>query len=287
MEGPLELVKAEIDMKKIILVLLALALLSQTADAFGFKWKSIPVDGSRTGVSAPNATNASTAIGTFDGSTYVAPNGRRFKKNSATAKAARLMLDAQLGMADLKEVAGYCPKGLRRTRPENVLGDWIVDILMEATEKEVGKKVDIGVTNHGGIRVDMPQGEVLKDDLLAMLPFKNYLCYLTMSGENVIKFFEDMADNMQVIGGASVKIKDGKILELLVGGEPVDPEKTYGIASIDFLLDGGDDIFVARNADSLILTEVMIYDAVLSYVREMTASGKMIEKELDNRVVEL
>ena len=108
-----------------------------------------------------------------------------------------------------------------------------------------------------------------------------------MSGENVIKLFDAMADHMQVIGGATVKIKDGKIQELLIGGEPVDPSRTYGIASIDFILNGGDDIFVARNADSLIQTDILIYDAVLDYVRKLTASGKMIEKVTDYRVVNL
>lgn len=275
-------------MKKELAIIAFAALLSALpAHAFGFKWRSVPVKASMTGVTAPTATNADTAIGAFDGKTYVAPNGRRFKKNSSAAKAARLILDAQPALAELKEVVGYCPEGLERTRPENVLGDWLVDILMEATEKEVGRKVDIGVTNHGGIRIDMPQGDVLKDDLLSMFPFKNYLCYLTMSGENVMKFFDSMAGNMQVIGGASVKIKDGKIQELLIGGEPVDPARTYGIASIDFLLNGGDDIFVARNADSLVQTEVLIYDAVLEYVNRLRAEGRMIEKKTDNRVVNL
>lgn len=274
-------------MKRLIITFLALAVISQPSEAFGFKWKSVPVKASMTGVTAPTATNAATAIGTFDGKTYVAPNGRRFKKKTSTAQAAALMLDAQPAMADLKEVVGYCPKGMKRTRPENILGDWMVDILMEATEKEVGQKVDIGITNHGGIRIDMPEGEILKDDLLSMFPFKNYLCYLTMTGENVIKLFEAMADHLQVVGGVKVTTKDGEIVELLVGGEPVDPTKLYGIASIDFLLNGGDDIFVARNADSLIQTEVLIYDAVLEYVNRLTAEGKMIEKEPDNRVVVL
>lgn len=274
-------------MRKLFIVLLVLAFSAQVSGAFGFKWKSVPVNASMTGVTAPTATNADKAIGTFDGKTYVAPNGRRFKKNTSTAKAAALMLAAQPEMAELKEVVGYCPTGLDRSRPENVLGQWMVDILMEATGNEVGKKVDIGITNHGGIRIDMPQGDVLKDDLLSMFPFKNYLCYLTMSGENVIKLFDAMADHMQVIGGATVKIKDGKIQELLIGGEPVDPSRTYGIASIDFILNGGDDIFVARNADSLIQTDILIYDAVLDYVRKLTASGKMIEKVTDYRVVNL
>lgn len=274
-------------MRKAAVFFLAVLLAEMPAHAFGFKWKSVTMDASRTGVTAPAADDADTAIGVFDGKTYVAPNGRRFRKNTATARAAALMLAAQPEMSGMKEVVGYCPEGLMRTKPENILGDWLVDILMEATQKEVGRKVDVGILNHGGIRIDMPAGKVLKDDLLSMLPFKNYLCYVTMSGENVTRLFESMAGNLQVIGGARVKVKDGEIRELLIGGEPVDPARMYGIASIDFLLNGGDEIYVARNAESLIQTDVMIYDAVLEYTRELSASGKMIEKVPDNRVEEL
>lgn len=275
------------NMKKFSLVLLMVALASQATGAFGFKWKSIPVDGSRTGVTSPMVNNVDKAIGTFDGSTYVAPNGRRFKKNTATARAAKLMLDAQPEMAALKEVVGYAPKRISRRGTENVLGDWFIDIIMEATEKEVGKKVDIGIANNGSIRIDMPQGEIMSYDLLSMFAFKHNLCYVTMSGEQVLELFNSMAGKIQVVGGVKITVKESRVSELLVGGEPLDPEKIYGIASLDFLLNGGDDIYISRYAESHILTDINIYDAVLEYVRKNTANGKMIEKVADNRIVVL
>lgn len=274
-------------MKNYLILALALGLLAQPAMAFGFKWKSVLSDGSRTGVTAPLADNVDKALGHFEGRTYVAPNGRRFPKRSSAAKAAKLMIEAQPAIADLKEVVGYCPEGMVRKGDEATLELWVVDMMMEATEKAAGKKVDIGIMNHGGIRVDMPQGDVLKDDIMSMLPFKNYLCYLTMSGENLISFFNSMADHMQIVGGAKVTLQDGKVKELLIGGQPVERGKTYGIATIDFLLDGGDDIFVARDADSLVQTDVMIFDAANAYLKAIASEGKMIEKEFENRVVEL
>ena len=177
-------------MKRSVVLLLALSLAVLPAGAFGFKWKSVPVDASRTGVTCPSADNVPEAMGRMEGRRYVAPNGRVFKGRSATAKVAKLMLDAQPGMATVKEVVGYCPTGLERGGDESLLGDWTVDILMAAAEKEFGRKVDIGVMNHGGIRIDMPQGEVLMDDLMSMFPFKNYLAMVTMKGTEVKALFE-------------------------------------------------------------------------------------------------
>ena len=274
-------------MRRIITLLLASSLAVLPAGAFGFKWKSTPVDGSRTGVTCPNADNVEAAMGRMEGRTYVAPNGRRFKGRTATAKAARLMLEAQPGMADVKEAVGFCPTGLDRDGTENVLGDWAVDILMEATAAETGKAVDIGILNHGGIRIDMPQGTVLMDDMMSMFPFRNYLCHLTMRGSEVRALLEKNARRLPVIGGMKATVKDGKLVEALVGGEPLDDARMYGVATIDFLVTGGDGIFSDREMDDIITTEVLVFDAIVDKVRELTAAGKPIEKERDGRVVDL
>ena len=274
-------------MKKSVVLLLALSLAVLPAGAFGFKWKSVPVDASRTGVTCPSADNVEEAMGRMEGRKYVAPNGRVFKGRSATAKVAKLMLDAQPGMATVKEVVGYCPTGLERGGDESLLGDWAVDILMAAAEKEFGRKADIGVMNHGGIRIDMPQGEVLMDDLMSMFPFKNYLAMVTMKGTEVKALFESMSRRPQVLGGVKFVVKDGEILELLVGGEPVVDDRIYNVATIDFLLSGGDGIFSERQFEESLESEQLVFDCILAYVRELAAAGQPIAKERDGRVDDL
>ena len=274
-------------MKRFIILLTASLLAFVPAGAFGFKWKQIPVDASRTGVTCPSADNVTEAMGRMEGRKYVAPNGRVFKGRSATAKVAKLMLDAQPGMASVKEVVGFCPTGLERGGTENLLGDWAVDCLMAEAEKEFGRKVDIGVLNHGGIRIDMPQGDVLMDDLMSMFPFKNYLSLVTMKGSEVRALFDRMARRVQVVGGVKVTVKDGQVLELLVGGEPVDDDRVYSVATIDFLLTGGDGIFSGRQFEETLDTELMVFDVILAHVRGLAEAGQPITKERDGRVVDL
>ena len=274
-------------MKRVIILLTASLLAFVPAGAFGFKWKQIPVDASRTGVTCPSADNVTEAMGRMEGRNYVAPNGRVFKGRSATAKVAKLMLDAQPGMASVKEVVGYCPTGLERGGTENLLGDWAVDCLMAEAEKEFGRKVDIGVLNHGGIRIDMPQGEVLMDDIMSMFPFKNYLNLVAMKGSEVRALFDRMARRVQVVGGVKVTVKDGQVLELLVGGEPVDDDRIYNVATIDFLLSGGDGIFSGRQFEETLETELMVFDVILAHVRGLAEAGQPIAKERDGRVVDL
>ena len=257
-------------MKRIIVLLTASLVALLPAGAFGFRWKQLPVDGSRTGVTCPSASNVPETMGGMKGRAYVAPNGRVFKGRSATAKVARLMLNAQPGMAEVKEVIGFCPTGLERGGDESLLGDWAVDALISAAEKEFGVRPDIGLLNHGGIRIDMPQGEVLMDDLMSMFPFKNYLCMVTMKGSEVRVLFERMGRRPQVLGG-----------------EPVDDGRLYNVATIDFLLTGGDGVFSGRQFEHTRESELKVFDVMLAHVRELTSAGKPIAKERDGRVDDL
>lgn len=272
--------------RRILVIAIASVLATAPAGAFGFKWKSVMTDASRTGVTPAGADNVSEAMGRFEGRTYVAPNGARFRKRSSTARAAKLMIEAHPSVAHLMEVVGYSPEAMRRGTG-SLLSDWAADCLRAATAEATGRQVDIAVTNHGGIRVDMPKGDVTVDDLMSMFPFKNYICYVSMKGSDVLAMFNDMADRMQAVSGVKVTIKDHKVQELLIGGEPVDPDKVYGIGTVDFVLNGGDGIFTARNAVELVTTDHLIFDGIMDYVRALTASGKYIEQHPDGRIVNL
>ncbi|MBQ1937305.1 MAG: hypothetical protein II355_06010, partial [Bacteroidales bacterium] len=54
---------------------------------------------------------------------------------------------------------------------------------------------------------------------------------------------------------------------------------------IDFLLDGGDKMNVAKNAQELIMTDVMVIDSMLPYVMSYKEQGKSIEYFVDDRLV--
>ena len=252
-----------------------------------YKWEAAHMDGSRTGTISPSKDNVTEALGEFKGGKYVAPNGKTYGKRSIVGKTASIVMAAQPEMARVKDVIGYSPRSMTVTYPECALSDWFVDILMARTEKLSGKKVDIGVANFGGIRIDMPEGDIILDDMLSMFPFKNQLVYVEHTGKQVRSILEEMAaGRFQVLGGVRVVAEDGKLVEALIGGEPIDDEKVYGMATISFLLSGGDGLSLGNDALSVTVFENEdIIDAVLEYVHGETAAGRPIEYEADGRVV--
>lgn len=252
-----------------------------------YEWKAVQMDATRTGCVSPSKDNADESIGVFKKGKYIAPNGKEYRKRSTVGKTARIVLDAQPAMARVKEVIGYSTEAMEASYPESALSNWFIDLLMAKTEKLAGKKVDVGIGNFGGIRIDMPKGDIILDDMLSMFPFKNQLVYVEHTGKQLRTILEEMAaDRFQVLGGVRVVADGGKLVSAEIGGEPLDDEKIYGLATITFLLEGGDGLALAENAVSVTsFDNVDIIDAVLEYVYRETEAGRPIEYKTDGRVV--
>lgn len=266
-------------MKSFLAVAAILAAASSYAQGPVISWSTDPIDGHRTGVTASTADNVEEAMGYVKGRTYYAPNGKKFRKGTVR-KVASLMLGAQPAMADVKKVVGYSTRVMVRKKPECELYDWFIDELMRATADSTGKKIDIGISNRGGIRIDMPAGEILCDDIQSMFPFKNNLCYVALHGRDVRAILDQMAaTSFQILGGVKVVAKNGKIVSATVNGEPLDDDKVYGVATINFLLDGGDGYSIGKNAIETIFCNGWLYDTMIAYVKSLTAAGKPVEFE--------
>lgn len=271
---------------KIRLSLLTLCLSAVTLSAQDYSWKTDVMDGSRTGCTAPSKDNVTETLGYFEKGKYVAPNGKVFPKNSSTARTAKALLDAQPAMSVVKEVVGYSPKAMEKGYPESELSNWFIDILMEKVEAIAGRKVDVGVGNFGGIRIDMPQGDVTLDDLMSMFPFKNQLVYVVHKGSTIRTILDQMAaTRFQVLGGVRVVAENGKIVSAEIDGKPIEDDREYGVATNSFLLHGGDGLELAKDALSLDLYDVDIIDVVLDHVKAEAAAGRPIASEVDGRII--
>ena len=273
------------DMKKVIVALMLLLMLPGCKT--GMTWQKVAINGQRTGVTIPNADNVAEAIGSVDPATgaYTAPNGKVFKEGAAP-KVAALLIGAQPAMAEVKEIIAYSPRAMHAHAPESELSNFVADFIRDETSRIVNRPVDFAVTNFGGIRVDMPEGDVTLDDIRSMFPFVNKLCYVELKGEDLQALLTDIAGRkIQCMSGVRMVVNNRKLESVEVGGKPIDPRKYYGVATVDFLLDGGDSLYVAKNARKLIQTDVVIGKAMEAYIRNLTAEGKAIEYSTDGRVV--
>ena len=269
--------------------LTALCLLAAVSCSQGprVEWKRVPMDGSRTGVVPVTAENVDTALGTFEDD-YIAPNGRHFTEG-ATPEVAALLMDVQPKMGHLKEVVGHSARLLVniRTEPDLPLGNIVADALREKGSAYFKVPMDFAISNYGGIRNPLPEGAILMDDVEAMFPFKNYMCYAKVRGSNLQRLLEQLAKTQafQAVSGCKVKVKAHELVEAEVGGEPIDPDRLYNVTTIDFLLSGGDGIAIGALAEDVVLTDVLVKDVMLEYFQKTEAEGKVVDGQKDGRVI--
>lgn len=105
---------------------------------------------------------------------------------------------------------------------------------------------DFGVMSGGGIRDSIEAGDITYKSVLKVQPFGNIVVYADMSGKEVVDYLTAVAQ-MKPDSGAypqfanvSFVAKEGKLIDLKIKGEPVDPAKTYRMATLSFNATGGD-----------------------------------------------
>lgn len=130
------------------------------------------------------------------------------------------------------------------------LGNLITDRMRAAT------KSDLAFQNRGGIRASLRGGPLSYRELYAVLPFGNRVVAMDLSGAQLLNLFETMFGSQAMSGlevsGADVlfdpKRPEGqRILRVRVGGERLDPERTYRVATNDFLAGGKDGYTVFKS----------------------------------------
>ena len=266
-------------MVKTKLILFTLLCVFASSCAQSYRWESVQMNGSRTGCIATTPDNVAEALGVIEADgTYKSPSGNVYVAESATAKVAAAVIAAQPKMASVKKVIAHSEENMHNTLKESRLSNWFVEIIMDKVSAAAGKKVDVGICNMGGIRASMPKGDVMLDDIKSMFPFKNYIVYLELPGSELKAVFSKMAaTRFEAVAGVQLEVENNQLVSAKIGGEDVVDDKLYGVATISFLLRGGDGYTLAEHASNMQELQILIVDAVLEHINALTAEGKSIK----------
>ncbi|MDA0368031.1 MAG: 5'-nucleotidase C-terminal domain-containing protein [Proteobacteria bacterium] len=177
-----------------------------------------------------------------------------------------------------------------RTR-ETTMGNLIADAMRASVT------ADIALTNGGGIRGDRTYdaGSTLtRKDVLTELPFGNVTVVLELKGsdllaalENGVSRIEDTAGRFPQVSGVrfsfdSTKPAGSRVSDVNVGGQALDANKLYRVATNDFIAGGGDG-FDALTAGRVIVDAAgatLIATMVMDYI---SANGTVTPK-VDGRI---
>lgn len=183
---------------------------------------------------------------------------------------------------------------------ETDIGNFIAD----AYRKAVG--ADIGFVNGGSIRADLSYnpGPLTKRDVLSMLPFNNPIVKVEVTGKLLMEILEHSVARSGVgednepgrfpqVSGVCFKFDrlkpaGSRVSDVCVGGEPIDLNRTYTIATSDFLVSrGGDGYTMFKEAAILVRAEDAPKDSEIFEQAIKKSPNSTIAPKVEGRIIRL
>ncbi len=175
---------------------------------------------------------------------------------------------------------------LRDSYRQGSMGLWISALMLEATGAEVA------FYNSGGLRADLPQGELSYADLYQVLPFGNAPVTLSMTGAELMRIVERNAFSEATRETSSLQcaglswswrpVEGGQeIVSAMVGEQPLDPARSYTVATNSYIASHLDEIL------SLPEREIRPHGpSIISLVEQALQAGPFVPPEAHDTRVE-
>ncbi len=211
-----------------------------------------------------------------------------------------------LGTSEVKLVAFNDDHNWRVRNEETNLGDFVADAYRLRTG------ADIAFANGGGIRAEIESGAVTRKTLMDINPWNNSMCVIEVTGQQILealelgaqKYPENSGGFLQVSGlsyeinayvespviidemGSFVAIddtKENRIVNVKIGGEKLDLDKTYTLAGNAYNLTQGGDGFTMFKNSKIVKSDELPTDAemLVEYFTE-TLGGNITAEQYGN-----
>lgn len=170
----------------------------------------------------------------------------------------------------MEVVVGQAPKGLSsegKYQGDSPLGNWTSDLLREMTRS------DIGIVNSGGLRASFQPGPVTVGAVYSVFPFDNAVVTIDVDGKLLQQILDTTASYLGGSGflqfsGVTFRIEGGKALDVQVNGKALEASRTYKIATVDYVAQGGDRQPLFAKAKNYQTQGVLVRDAILEALRK-------------------
>ncbi len=178
---------------------------------------------------------------------------------------------------EINKILCYNPRTLKREEGdlESSLGNMYADISFQKADsifyQKTGKRIDFALFNYGGIRTAIPKGDITVKNIFELMPFKNKLVVVQLSGEQVQSLFNYLENRKEAhpISHLRLKMKANKLIDISINNQPFDASKNYYVVTHDYLQHGGDNMSFFKDPLSLFNTEYKVRDAIIDHLNSL------------------
>ena len=216
----------------------------------------------------------------------------RYDQNPDEKAAAFLAPYKKVNDSVMAPIVGQVAHNMHADRPESDLSNLLSDILMWAS-RDYNEKPDLAVYNMGGIRADLTKGDVTYEDVLSVAPFENKICFVTLTGEQLMQLFRQIAyrGGEGVSKGVELVITSeeigGKLVSARLHGKEIDPQASYRVCTINYLLEGNDGLNALANGTDKVAPQEASNNTrflILNYFQDMLKQGIVVDARKEGRI---
>lgn len=174
----------------------------------------------------------------------------------------------------LDSVLAYNPTNLSKTdgKLNTAIGNLLADIVMEQAnpvfKSRTGKEIDLVLLNHGGIRSTIGIGPVTARTAYQIMPFENEIVVVEITGEKLedLLTYLERAKTAHPLSGMQILVDHNfKTLQATVNGKKIQRNKTYFVATSDYLQQGGDNMNFFKDPVKVYPVDYKIRNSVIDY----------------------
>lgn len=190
---------------------------------------------------------------------------------------------------EITKSLSFSPKILERTdgNLQSTLGNLVADLSYEKANElfknKTGKTVDFSMSNYGGIRAAIMKGDVTVSNAFELMPFDNTLVVVELNYDKIKALFNYFVAKKRahpLSKNIQLTIKNDSY-NVLINGKAIKKDKTYFVATSNYLQKGGDGMIFFSEPESLFDSNFLIRDAIVDYFE----SKDTLSANLDNRVI--
>lgn len=201
---------------------------------------------------------------------------------------ARLIANYNGPIAALKNaLVGAVTEEVTRTpneQGESLMGDLVADALLEASAKA---GAEIAFTNQGGLRADLLKGAVTYGQAISVQPFNNTIVVIDLTGAEIVSALNDglaKIGKLHPSKGFAYIVAGDKAVAATFNGGPLDPSRTYKVAVVNFIANGGDFHETIKNAKGKrVDTGFLDIDAFTAYLKAHNPYTPWVEGRVRRR----
>jgi len=176
--------------------------------------------------------------------------------------------------------------GVYNSSEGNLLADILIQESTPIFNTRTGNNIDFALLNYGGIRSIISKGNVTSRTAYEVMPFENMIVVAELQGNAVRELVNYLINSKrpQPISGIQILLNNnGSLKSVSIQGKPFDENKSYFVATIDYLLDGGGGMDFLKNPLSVTDLDYRYRNAMIDYFKK----NDTIKASVDDRFIKL